>query len=456
MSAPKQETMDRDIAVQPARPHSTYCCGLVKVRATTPNFHQERPERVFYDSAKAERTCLGKCHYCIACPGWSKATDKRVVYSRWDMVTLDKLPSACVACFCDCGQKDKDWLPPPDPKEFKSVSRRGRDAKKEEDQCCSCLCPCGRTLDTFDADIVIDASAHQTICQICRDEGDVVLYRKAGADLSDQSEVFVMADVVKPFDVFNELTFELSKINLKGATTAALGQRMGATVWDFDARSGVDGSSSSGFRGETETIYYDSNTARRTCFGYCCNMPCCCPPIYKITSERVMYTSWDWYRPCDNPFECLKCGLCWATRGCARECCCAIGASAAAAERRQAMKALKEKKGAEEKPGCCSWCCAIPVGRTANYFDIDIVADIRAHQSCWQLCLNEGSLHLARMQGGDASHDGREAAFFNVKFVPEVFAYFDSLSYDMAKMNLTSFRQNAMRNDIFRSDNLGA
>ncbi len=60
--------------------------------------------------------------------------------------------------------------------------------------------------------------------------------------------------------------------------------------------------------------------------------------------------------------------------------------------------APQEKKGAEEKPGCCSWCCAIPVGRTANYFDIDIVADLRAHQSCGQLLLNEGSLYLARMQ----------------------------------------------------------
>ena len=47
------------------------------------------------------------------------------------------------------------------------------------------LCPCGRTLDTFDAEIIVDASAHQTCCQICRNEGDLVLYRKAGADLSD-------------------------------------------------------------------------------------------------------------------------------------------------------------------------------------------------------------------------------------------------------------------------------
>ena len=102
--------------------------------------------------------------------------------------------------------------------------------------------PCGRTLDTFDADIIVDASAHQTLCQICRGEGDLVLYRKAGVDLSDPSEVFVVTDVVKPFDVFNEVTFELSKINLRGATAAALGQRMGATIWNFDVRAGAEGS----------------------------------------------------------------------------------------------------------------------------------------------------------------------------------------------------------------------
>ena len=101
-------------------------------------------------------------------------------------------------------------------------------------------------------------------------------------------------------------------------------------------------------------------------------------------------------------------------------------------------------------PTCPASCCAIPVGRTAHYFDIDLVADIRAHQSCWQLCLNEGSLHFGRMQGGDASHDGTTHAFFNAKYVPEVFSYFDALSYDLSKMDLTAFRQNAMRNDIMR------
>ena len=37
--------------------------------------------------------------------------------------------------------------------------------------------------------------------------------------------------------------------------------------------------------------------------------------------------------------------------------------------------------------------------------------------------------------------------------MPEVFAYFDALSYELAGMDLTAFRRNAMRNDIMASDN---
>ena len=122
-----------------------------------------------------------------------------------------------------------------------------------------------------------------------------VLYRKAGADLSDASEVFVVPDVVAPFDVFNDVTFELSKINLQGARAGTLGARMGATVWSFDARSGADGPAQhKPWRGQQEHVYYDSLTARRTCLGYLCNADCCLTPIYKVTSERVLYTEWDY------------------------------------------------------------------------------------------------------------------------------------------------------------------
>ena len=89
--------------------------------------------------------------------------------------------------------------------------------------------------------------------------------------------------------VFNDVTFELSKINLQGATTSALGARMGATVWGFDARSGADGpaSLSKPWRGDKEYVYYDSLTARRTCLGYLCAAECCYPPIYKVTAPHA-------------------------------------------------------------------------------------------------------------------------------------------------------------------------
>ena len=106
-----------------------------------------------------------------------------------------------------------------------------------------------------------------------------------------------MTDVVRPFDVFNEVTFELSKIDLQGATTQALGARMGATVRSFDARMNADGAPPSafkGWRGEREHVFFDSDSARRTCLGAACNHDVCCPPVYKVTSERVLFTEFDW------------------------------------------------------------------------------------------------------------------------------------------------------------------
>ena len=58
-------------------------------------------ENVFYNSAKARRTWLGRLHYCTSCPNWSKATDRRFVYSRWEYV-----PCPCGGCFrVPCGRQ---------------------------------------------------------------------------------------------------------------------------------------------------------------------------------------------------------------------------------------------------------------------------------------------------------------------------------------------------------------
>lgn len=290
IGAPDAEVMDREAAPGLAPVVGGGCCGLCAHPG--PKLRRTRPERIFYDSATAKRSMLGRLHYGLACPGWSKATSMRVVYSRWDLVTAGQACGKLATCGGMCGSGEADWMPPPEVKCFKSPTAGG----EGEESCCSWKVPCGRTLDTFDSDIIVDASAHQTCCQICRGEGDMILYRKAGADLSDPNEIFVMTDVVKPFDVYNELTFELSKINLQGATTQALGSRMGATVWNYDARAGTDGPTQKPWRGEKEHVFYDSLTARRTLCGALWNAECCCPPIYKVTSERVMFTEWDlWY-----------------------------------------------------------------------------------------------------------------------------------------------------------------
>ena len=262
---PRPLTMERPDMERPPPSSGFSCFGCAGHAPAHATRYKGRDERVFYDSARANRSLAGRLHHCMACPGWSKATSERVVYSRWNLVPLCKLPSVmvgqCCGCCC-CAPAEADWLPPPDPTRIQTAS-----TPSGGDACPSWRLPCGRMLDTFDADIVVDASAHQTLLQICRGEGDVVLYRKAGADLSDPGELFVMPDVVQPFEVFSQVTFELAKIDLQGATTQALGARMGATVWNFDARTGADSTGgqpafkASGWKGEQEKVFFDSASA---------------------------------------------------------------------------------------------------------------------------------------------------------------------------------------------------
>ena len=98
------------------------CAGDAPAHATR---YKGRDERVFYDSARAKRSLAGRLHHCMACPGWSKATSERVVYSRWNLVPLCKLPSVmagqCCGCCC-CAPAEADWLPPPDPARIQTAS----------------------------------------------------------------------------------------------------------------------------------------------------------------------------------------------------------------------------------------------------------------------------------------------------------------------------------------------
>lgn len=307
-----------------------------------------------------------------------------------------------------------------------------------------CRIPCGRQLDQYDADIITDASGYQTLMQICRGEGDITLYRLAGGDPSNPSATHVLTDVASMFDVFNETTFELSKINLKGHAGKSLGKRMGAVVWDYPA--GHDGPPTKRMDMDIEKIYYDSRSAKRTWLGWCCNADCCFPDIYKITSERVLYSKWELWYLCDNPLLVCLCP-CYCLRGLSRDLCpclntfCDTCSSAIVVDEKTAEAWQEEENKRASERTSLEKCCACPIGRGAYYFDIDLLIDIGAHQKCSQLCYNEGDLQLHRTAGGDP--DNSETLFL-VKNVPEVFNLFDDFSYELSQMDLSHFRQSAM------------
>ena len=363
-----------------------------------------RGESVYYDSSKSPRTFLGNVHYCTSCPGWNKATNTRFLYSRWD---------SCV--------------------------------------CFGFAIPWGRKLDTFDSDIVVDIAAHQSCFQICRGEGDILLWRLEGGDLSSNEEIHTITDVPNVFDLFSTLTLELSKVNLKDAAALGLGAHMGATVWNYDARSGTDGPAERVNDSQGESIFYDSATAKRTTLGKCFHHDVCLPPVYKITSERVMYVEWDVWHPCDEP-NTLPCLPVYIIKAFVRDLCCGFG-SGRAEKVKDVIARRKENKEKDRDRSFINRWCACPIGRTANFMDIDIIGDIGAHQKCSQLCLNEGDLYLHILgagDGADASSDADENGVFTVRFVPEVFAKFDDLSFELAKMGLTGFRQNVMAQEMRR------
>jgi len=308
--------------------------------------------------------------------------------------------------------------------------------------CCFGLCTClsGRQLDQFNADLITDMSAHQNLCQIGRGEGDMVLHKLPGADQSDPgAREFVLNDVPDVATVFQEMTFALSRMNLSGLAAKGLGRLMGAVTWTFPA--GYDGAPVKSVDKNREAVYYDSESTKRTVCGYIFNAHCCARPQYKITSERVLYTEWDFWYLCDDPAH-LACfpayGCFFCCRASIEDLCCFGGG---VAKRIEKMRKRQAEKAKGEARSCCSRMCAIPVGRSYRFFDMDIVVDVGAHQNCSQLVLNEGDLQLYRLVGGDVDEKNKK---FLVKDVPEVFSKFDDLSYVMSQMDLTHFRQSAI------------
>ena len=307
----------------------------------TTKYLKNRNEDIFYNSATAQRTIWGKWHYCCSCPGWNKATSKRFVYSRWE------------------------WM----------------------DTSCGCQVPSGRALDQFDSDIVVDMTAHQSCLQICRGEGDLVVFRLAGGDLSDDSQTFFMTDVPHVYEVFSKMTFQLAKMNLRDAAAVGLGTRMGAVAYSHDARFGMDGPATT--TNHDELVFYDSVKAKRSMLGAFCHLDCCLPPVFKITTERIMYVEWDVWHPCDTPISSCVCAPWYVIRALVSDCCCGFsGAPGETAE--ESLKRRAENRKKDKTRNFINKFVACPVGRTANFIDIDLVMDIGAHQNLLQLPLNEG------------------------------------------------------------------
>jgi hypothetical protein len=298
---------------------------------------------------------------------------------------------------------------------------------------------CGKKLDTFNTDLIVDLSAHQTLLQIIRREGDIVISRAAGGDLSSKGDnLFILNDVPSVFEVFNDMTFALSSINLKDTAAMGLGERMGAVIyWEHQP----DGPPKRKIDKSKETVLYDSAKTERSCLSYICNAECCLQPEYKITSERVMYMQWDYWHLCDNPFTAC-CLPCYCINSCMGDCCCTREDAL-----RQRIGRLASGKAASARSQMSGWhkCCAVPVGRTIQYFDIDIIVDVGTRQRCRQLCLSEGDLLIYRIPGGDS--DDTET-IFTLRNVPNVFSKFDQLSLDLAKMDLSHYQRNAMHSQV--------
>jgi hypothetical protein len=109
---------------------------------------------------------------------------------------------------------------------------------------------------------------------------------------------------------------------------------------------------------------------------------------------------WDVWYLCDDPTHLLylPCVPCMCVKECTLDCCGCLAGNRAYPQP-PTEEAMAAKKLLDKERGCMGNCCSLPMGRTANFFDMDIVADVGAHQSLSQLCINEGDLLIHRMAG---------------------------------------------------------
>ena len=199
-----------------------------------------------------------------------------------------------------------------------------------------------------------------------------------------------MYNVANVFTVFDMMSYKISKMNLTHFRGHALGQSMGAKVYTSYVGDGANRKLTQQTLDE-ELVFYDSSTADRGVCGAIANNPCCMGHYYKFTSERVVHSEWsmvEW--PCDHCY-----GMC---------------------------------------------CCHIPCGRTVDFFDADLIVDVQAKQDLMQLCRNEGNLIVHRLRGDQ----DKSQTEYVIRDVPEVYTLFDDLSYDLARLDLSAYAENAI------------
>jgi len=81
-------------------------------------------------------------------------------------------------------------------------------------------------LDFFDTDLIVDVQAKQDLLQLCRNEGNLLVYRLSG-DQSDKKTVYTIADVPEVYTLFDDLSYDLARLDLKAYAENAVGQQMG-------------------------------------------------------------------------------------------------------------------------------------------------------------------------------------------------------------------------------------
>ena len=69
--------------------------------------------------------------------------------------------------------------------------------------------------------MVVDVGAHQKCHQLPMNEGDLLLYR-VGGDKSDSDTVFLVRQVPEVFSTFDDLSYDLSRMDLSRFRTNAI------------------------------------------------------------------------------------------------------------------------------------------------------------------------------------------------------------------------------------------